>query len=68
MSKTIYISNDDMQLKSGTWYPVWYLETVDNGTPAEVTDEEYKRIERVFADFEKVQVRLKELNDQHRSK
>ena len=50
----IYIANDE-------WYPVWYLETKDNGTPAEVTDEEYKKIIKVFADFEKTQVRLKEL-------
>lgn len=58
MSKTIHISNDE-------WYPVWYLETVDNGTPAEVSDEEYMKIKQVFKDFEKVQVRLKELDDQY---
>jgi hypothetical protein len=53
--KTIYISNDE-------WYPVWYLETVDNGTPAEVSDEEYREIQQVFIDFERVQQRLEQLN------
>ena len=56
MAKTIYISNDE-------WYPVWYLETVNNGTPAEVSDEEYKQIKQVFKDFDRVQVRLKALNN-----
>lgn len=57
MSKTIYISNDE-------WYPVWYLESVNEGTPATITDEEYKKIVKVFEDFEDVQVRLRELNRQ----
>jgi hypothetical protein len=59
MSKTIYIANDE-------WYPVWYLEKANVGTPAEVSDEEYKRIVKVFDDFELVQTRLKELNGQAR--
>jgi hypothetical protein len=52
--KSIYISNDE-------WYPVWYLETVDNGIPAEVSDEEYQKIKQVFKDFGHIQKRLKEL-------
>ena len=53
MNKSIYISNDE-------WYPVWYLQTT-NGTPAEVSLDEYFKIVKVFKDFEEVQKRLKEL-------